>query len=82
MLEWLSHPENSKPLGLLIFFVTFLGILWFVFGNKQRGQKLESYKDIPFLDEEEQAPGVRPGAAKAGDGEGGARTGSDMKGKS
>ncbi len=52
MLEWLSHPENTKPLGLVIFFVTFLGILWFVFGSKKRGQKLESYKDIPFLDEE------------------------------
>jgi len=52
MLEWLSHPENTKPLGLIIFFVTFLGILWFVFGSKKRGQKLESYKDIPFLDEE------------------------------
>lgn len=52
MLEWLSHPENTKPLGLIIFFVTFLGILWFVFGSKKRGQRLESHKDIPFLDEE------------------------------
>jgi cbb3-type cytochrome oxidase subunit 3 len=52
ILEWLSHAENTKPLGLIIFFVTFLGILWFVFGSKKRGQKLESYKDIPFLEEE------------------------------
>lgn len=59
MLEWLSHPENTKPLGLVIFFVAFLGILWFVFGSRQRGQKLESYKDIPFLDEDsEQAQGT------------------------
>ena len=82
MLEWLSHPENSKPLGLLIFFVTFLGILWFVFGNRQRGQKLESYKDIPFLDEEGQGPAAQPGTPKVGDGEGVASPGSDTKGNS
>ncbi|MEJ5211376.1 MAG: cbb3-type cytochrome c oxidase subunit 3 [Burkholderiales bacterium] len=58
MLEWLSHPENTKPLGLLIFFVAFLGILWFVFGSRKRGEKLESYKDIPFLDEEPEDQGI------------------------
>lgn len=70
MLEWLADPNNSKPLGLLIFFVTFLGILWFVFGSKKRGQRLESYKDIPFLDEEsenkgaDRAPSPRPSPNK------------------
>lgn len=63
MLEWLSHPENSKPLGLLIFFFTFLGILWFVFGSRKRGQKLESYKDIPFLDEDSEHQDT-PGAGR------------------
>lgn len=58
MLEWLSHPENAKPLGLLIFFFAFLGILWFVFGSRKRGEKLESYKDIPFLDEEPEQQGA------------------------
>ncbi|MEO1766987.1 cbb3-type cytochrome oxidase subunit 3 [Thiobacter aerophilum] len=62
MLEWLSHPENTKPLGLLIFFVAFLGILWFVFGSRKRGQKLESYKDIPFLDEESEQKGAQDDA--------------------
>jgi cbb3-type cytochrome oxidase subunit 3 len=52
MLEWLSHPENTKPLGLVIFFIVFVAILWWVYGSKKRGQKLESYGDIPFLDEE------------------------------
>lgn len=55
MLEWLADPNNSKPLGLLLFFTAFVGILWFVFGSKKRGQRLESYKDIPFMDEESES---------------------------
>lgn len=54
VLEWLSHHENSKPLGLLLFFFAFLGILWYVFGSRKRGQKLESYRDIPFLDDDKE----------------------------
>lgn len=52
-LMWLSHPENTKPLALVIFFVTFIGILVYVYGSRKRGQKLESYRDIPFLDEQD-----------------------------
>ena len=51
-LNWFSRPENTKPLALLIFFVTFAGIVLYVYGNKKRGKRLESYKDIPFLDDE------------------------------
>lgn len=51
-LSWFSHPENTKPLALIIFFVTFIGILVYVYGSRKRGQKLESYRDIPFLDEQ------------------------------
>jgi cbb3-type cytochrome oxidase subunit 3 len=52
-LSWFSHPENTKPLALIIFFVTFIGILVYVYGSRKRGQKLESYRDIPFLDEQD-----------------------------
>lgn len=51
-LLWFSRPENTKPLALIIFFVTFMGIVIYVYGSKKRGQKLESYRDIPFLDDE------------------------------
>ncbi len=51
-LEWFAHPENTKPIGLLIFFILFCLILVYVYGNRQRGERLESHKDIPFLDEE------------------------------
>lgn len=52
-LSWFSRPENTKPLGLVIFFVTFIGILIYVYGSRKRGEKLESYRDIPFLDDQD-----------------------------
>jgi cbb3-type cytochrome oxidase subunit 3 len=45
--------ENTKPLALVIFFVTFVGILFYVFTGKKRSERLESYKDIPFLEDEQ-----------------------------
>jgi len=55
MLDWLSNMENTKPLALVIFFVTFVAILVYVFTGKKRAQRLESYKNIPFLDEQQAA---------------------------
>ena len=52
MIVWLTNPSNAKSLALVIFFVTFVAIVLWVYGSKQRGKKLESYKNIPFLDEE------------------------------
>jgi len=53
MFEWLSSMENTKPLALVIFFVTFVGILLYVFTGKKRSERLESYKEIPFLEDEQ-----------------------------
>jgi cbb3-type cytochrome oxidase subunit 3 len=53
MFEWLSSMENTKPLALVIFFVTFVGILLYVFTGKKRSERLESYKNIPFLEDEQ-----------------------------
>mgnify|MGYP005750350441 CR=1 FL=1 len=50
--QWLGRLENSKIVALLIFFVTFCAILLYVFTGKKRRQRLESYKYIPFADEE------------------------------
>lgn len=52
-LMWFSKPENTKPLALIIFFVTFIGIVVYVYGSKKRGKQLESYRDIPFLDDQD-----------------------------
>ncbi|MEW6118544.1 MAG: cbb3-type cytochrome c oxidase subunit 3 [Pseudomonadota bacterium] len=54
-LMWFSEPRNTKPLALVIFFVTFIGIVIYVYGSKKRSRKLESYRDLPFLDDEADA---------------------------
>ncbi len=51
-LYWFSSFKHTKPLALVILFVTFVLIVWYVYGNKKRGDRLESYRDIPFLDDD------------------------------
>jgi cbb3-type cytochrome oxidase subunit 3 len=59
-LEWFASFENTRPVALVIFFVVFVGILLYVYGGKKRGEKLESYKHIPFLDDREDEREARP----------------------
>ncbi|OOZ41433.1 cbb3-type cytochrome oxidase subunit 3 [Solemya elarraichensis gill symbiont] len=51
-LQWMTSMEYSKPIALLIFFFTFIGILVYVFTGKKRKERLESYKYIPFADDD------------------------------
>lgn len=51
-LNWFASFENTKPLALVILFVTFVFIMLYVFGDKKRSERLETYKDMPFLDDE------------------------------
>lgn len=51
-LNWFATFENTKPVALVILFVTFVLIVFYVFGNKKRSDRLESYKNMPFLDDE------------------------------
>lgn len=48
---WLTDLGNSKVLALLIFFPLFVGMLLYVYTGKKRGERLESYKNIPLEDE-------------------------------
>ena len=50
-LMWFTKFENTKPLALVIFFTVFCLILVYVFGSKRRGERLESYKNIPLHDD-------------------------------
>jgi len=50
-LMWFTRYENTKPLALLIFFFTFCAILVYVYGNRKRSERLESYKNMPFQDD-------------------------------
>ena len=51
-LHWFTHMENSKPFALVLFFITFAGIVWYVYSNKKRSARFESYKNIPLNDDE------------------------------
>ena len=53
-LEWLTDMQYTKPVALVIFFVIFVGIVLYVFTGKKRTERLESYKDIPFQDEDQE----------------------------
>ncbi|PID50693.1 MAG: CcoQ/FixQ family Cbb3-type cytochrome c oxidase assembly chaperone [Proteobacteria bacterium] len=60
---WFTDLGNSKVAALVIFFVTFVGIILYVYTNRSRSKRLESYRNVPFLDDEERIPGkkhVRP----------------------
>jgi len=51
-LLWFTSMEHSKPLALVLFFGAFCGILIYVFTGKNRVKRLESYKYIPFDDDD------------------------------
>lgn len=54
LINWFMDLSNSKSVGLVIFFITFVAIIIYVYGSKKRSERLEAYRDIPFLDDEEE----------------------------
>jgi cbb3-type cytochrome oxidase subunit 3 len=58
-LEWFTSFENTKPVAMVIFFVCFCLILLYVYGNKKRGERLESYRNIPLLDDDQDTKGAK-----------------------
>jgi len=56
-LSWFTRMENTKPLVLVLFSVTFVLILLYVFTNRNRSKRLESYKNIPFQEDNENGQG-------------------------
>jgi len=53
---WLTDLGNSKITALLIFFPLFIGMLLYVYTNKNRSKRLESYKYIPLDDDLDEIP--------------------------
>ncbi|MBD3669893.1 MAG: cbb3-type cytochrome c oxidase subunit 3 [Gammaproteobacteria bacterium] len=53
---WFTRPDNSKLFVLILFFVVYTLIILYVFTNKKRSKRLESYKNIPFEDGDETTP--------------------------
>lgn len=51
-LSWFTQMENTKPFVLVLFSITFGLIILYVFSNRNRSKRLESYKNIPFDEED------------------------------
>jgi len=54
IFDWFMVMANNKAVTLVIFVVTFVGIIIYVYGSKKRSERLETYRNIPFLDDDEQ----------------------------
>ena len=49
-LQLFTSMEFTKPFALVLFFTTFVSIIAYVYLNKERSKRFESYRFIP-LDE-------------------------------
>ncbi len=53
IFEWFMVMANNKSVTLVIFVVTFTAILIYVYGSKKRSARFEEYRNIPFLDDDQ-----------------------------
>ena len=53
IIEWFMVLANAKIVSMLILFSTFIAIVIYVYGNKKRSERFETYRNIPFLDDGE-----------------------------
>jgi len=53
IFSWLTNMEYTKPFVLVLFFVTFVLLIIYVYSNKKRSSRLESYKNIPFENDDD-----------------------------
>ena len=51
----LTNMQKAGQIATVLFFVTFCAIIIYVFTGKRRKQRLESYKYIPFADDEQES---------------------------
>ena len=56
-LLWFTEPDTSRTVVLVLLFTAFCAILIYVLTGKRRKKRLESYKYIPFLDEDSSETG-------------------------
>lgn len=52
IFEWFMVMANNKSVTLVIFVVTFVAIIIYVYGSKKRSARFEEYRNIPFLDDD------------------------------
>jgi cbb3-type cytochrome oxidase subunit 3 len=52
-LSWFTDMQNTKPFALVLFFICFVGIIAYVFAGKKRSKRLEDYRYIPLMDDDD-----------------------------
>ena len=55
LFDWLSRPGVAGLVILFALFPLFILIVLYIYSGSKRKDRLESYRDIPFLDDEDQA---------------------------
>ena len=45
-LTWFTSMENTKPFVLVLFFITFVGIIMYVYTGRKRSERLEDRKSV------------------------------------
>ncbi|MEE9445833.1 MAG: cbb3-type cytochrome c oxidase subunit 3 [Cocleimonas sp.] len=53
LIAWFMVLSNAKIVSMLILMSTFTAILIYVYGSKKRSKRLEEYRNIPFLDDDQ-----------------------------
>ena len=66
---WILDLGNSKTVALLVFFTTFVGIVLYVYSSKRRSERLESYRYMPLMDDDEADHRVKAAEAAHAKGE-------------
>ena len=66
---WILELGNSKTVALLIFFTTFVGIVIYVYSSRKRSERLESYRYVPLMDEDDADRRVKAAEASQAKGE-------------
>ncbi|WP_407275698.1 cbb3-type cytochrome oxidase subunit 3 [Halothiobacillus sp. DCM-1] len=54
--DWIGRPEIAKPIELVLLFSIFIIVVFYAYASRKRSKRLESYKDIPFLDDHDHIP--------------------------
>ena len=54
LIDWFMVLANAKIVSMLILMVTFTSILIYVYGSKKRSKRFEEYRNIPFLDDDDE----------------------------
>ena len=66
---WILDLGNSKTVAFLIFFTTFVGIVIYVYSSRKRSERLESYRYVPLMDEDDADRRVKAAEASQAKGE-------------